>query len=109
MRIQGEVGTVISFGKSLGDGKNNEPEVKPLVVPPVPEWYIGPSQLIPLCAKLESNVYNSICFPQNMQFHQILGGETNIGVMSPKYMSKCSHWKHPRKQHKIYHKCNGIF
>lgn len=71
MRIQGGVDTVITFGNSLGDGKNNEPEVKPLVLSPVSEWYIGPSQLIPL--QPESNVYNSIFFPQNMQFYQILG------------------------------------
>lgn len=73
MRIQGGVDTVITFGNSLGDGKNNEPEVKPLVLSSVSEWYIGPSQLIPL--QLESNVYNSIFFPQNMQFHQILGAK----------------------------------
>lgn len=41
------------FGKSLGDGKNNEPEVKPLVVSSVAEWY-----LYLLCTKLESNIYN---------------------------------------------------
>lgn len=30
-----------------------------------------------------------------MQFYQILKGEINKGVMSPKYMSKCSHGNTP--------------
>lgn len=81
MRNQEGVDTLITFGKSLGDGKNNEPEVKPLVVSSVPEWY-----LYLLCTKLESNIYNLICFPQNTQFHQILKGEINMSDVSKIYV-----------------------